>query len=180
MPKGNCNGDITAALKFDVADATLQSSNAVAPGSPGYVPTYSLDVNVAAVDDSPTIGVPTRPKANGTQPLVLSSANGNALSVGDADLDVNGPAKLLVFIRVSDGEGQLSLINASGLEGAVGAPPSTSLMFSGTVAAINTALAAGLTLSPGVASITVSVTGASWQTSPPVEPRRPIRARLET
>jgi hypothetical protein len=160
LPKANFNGDITAALKFDVADATLQSSNAVAPSSPGYVPTYSLDVNVAAVDDSPTIGVPTSPKANGTQPLVLSSANGNALFVGDADLDVNGPAKLLVFITVSDGEGQLSLINASGLEGAVGAPPSTSLMFSGTVAAINTAFAAGLALSPGVASITVSVTGA--------------------
>jgi hypothetical protein len=157
LPTANFNGALDTALGFDLADASGQWSSQAPPTSPDYLPTFKLAVDVAAVNDAPTLSVPSAQQANGKQAMVLSSANGNALSIGDVDLHEAGSDTLQVTLRVSDGKGTLALNNPAGLEGEVGAVPKDSLLFWGTVPAINAALAAGLTLSPGVAGIDVSV-----------------------
>jgi Ca2+-binding RTX toxin-like protein len=158
LPPANFHGGLDTALGFDLADASGQWSSQAPPTSPDYLPTYKLAVDVAAVNDAPTLSVPSAQQANGKQAMVLSSANGNALSVGDVDLGEAGSDTLQVTLRVSDGKGTLALNNPAGLEGEVGTVPKDLLLFWGTVPAINAALAAGLTLSPGVAGIDVSVT----------------------
>jgi len=158
LPAGNLNGAVANALLFDVFSdpdgdgAAPGQWSGAAPGSEAYVHPYSLSLNIAAVDDAPTVLVPPTQQANGMLSLVMSTANGNAMSVAAGDVS----GSLSVRLVVDKGLGWLTLSSNTGLTFTDANGNDGTLAFSGSIQAINAALGAGLALSPGVAGIEVS------------------------
>ena len=101
------------------------------------------DVTITAVNQPPTIAVPATQSVTESWPLVLSGAN--AISVGD--VDANGEIER-VTLNVS--HGTLSLGSTANLT--VSGNGSASVVFSGTIANLNSALA-GLTYTPAAGFI---------------------------
>lgn len=158
QPANDVNGAIANAVLFDVfSDPDGEGAkpgqwSGAAPGTDAYVQPYSLSLGITAVNHAPIITAPSTQQANGAQTLVLSNANGNALSVADED----APSSLSVTLSVYKGLGSISLNNSTGLKFTDANGKDGTLTFSGSIQAINTSLASGLVLSPGVAGVEMS------------------------
>ncbi len=102
--------------------------------------TLSLTVT-AGVNDGP-INILPPPIVTEQTSFVLSSGRGNALSV--VDIDAGNAANFVVTVRLP--VGTLSLVNAQGIVATGIGTTAAPLVLTGTLAAINTALARGLTV----------------------------------
>ncbi|HJS09211.1 MAG TPA: hypothetical protein VJ809_16190, partial [Pirellulales bacterium] len=113
--------------------------------------TDTINVTIAAVNDSPTITVPGAQSTGGT--VVFSSSQGNAITL--ADPDANGSTLELVL----DGtNGTITLASAAGITFIEGAGTNDSRMvLRGTLADLNLALD-GLTFQPGALAAHLSIT----------------------
>ncbi|MCG8002760.1 MAG: cadherin domain-containing protein [Candidatus Thiodiazotropha lotti] len=118
--------------------------------------TGTTTVTVNAVNDAPVNSVPVTQSTNVDTPLVLSVANGNAISITDVDAGSSS-----IEVSLESLNGVMTLSGTAGLAFAIGDGTADATMtFSGSVSDINAALD-GLTFSPnasyaGVASLTVT------------------------
>jgi hypothetical protein len=126
----------TGNLNFNGADTLVVSTNDngnTGAGGP-KIDTDNVTINVAAVNDAPVNTVPGAQTVNEDTSLVFTG--GNAISM--SDVDANG---LNETVTLSVASGTLTLNGIAGLAFTVGDGTADSTMtFSGTVAAINTAL----------------------------------------
>ena len=99
-------------------------------------------INVTPVDDPPVNTVPGAQSTGRNSTHVFSAANGNGISI--ADVDAGNAA---VQVTLSSANGSIALGTLVGLTGSGNG--TASLTYSGTIAAINTALD-GLTFTPDV------------------------------
>src|SRR5207249_7013188 len=105
--------------------------------------TDNVAITVNAVNDAPVNSVPAAQSTNEDTALVLSSGNGNLISISDVD---GGAGSEQVTLTATDGV--ITLSGTSGLAFATGDGTADATMtFSGTTAAINTALN-GLSFAP--------------------------------
>jgi len=112
---------------------------------------------LGVLNAGPTISLPANASMSEDTDLVLSTSNGNAIQVADADFG----AVLTVTLTAS--HGSLSLSNTAGLSVIDGTGNDGTLTLSGSAAALNAALGAGLTFTPtgnynGPAQIEVQTT----------------------
>jgi len=131
-------------VSFSVTDGTTASN----------IGTRSI--SVAAVNDAPVNSLPANSYTAVNTSKTFSSANGNALQIADADA-----ASSSVQVTLSISQGTLTLASTSGLTLVSGTNGSSSMTYSGTVSAINTALNNGLTFTPasnyrGLAQLTLT------------------------
>lgn len=95
-----------------------------------------VDITIAAVNDPPTVTVPGNQTVAEDTGLIFSSANGNAITVGDPDA---GSLPVQVTLAVS--QGTLTLGGLTGITLSVGDGTNDSVLtFSGTLTDINAAL----------------------------------------
>ena len=114
-----------------------------------------VDITVGAVNDAPTLDLPGPQATPQPTPLVLSAANGNAISVSDVDA---GSANLQVTLLATNG--LITLGQTTGLIFLVGSGSGDATMtFLGSQASINAALdgTAFSALASGVARIDIVV-----------------------
>lgn len=135
----------TRAVTFTATDSGMLSASA------------EQRIAVTAVNDAPSNNVPVNVQTlNHVDSLVFSAANGNLISVSDADAGTN---PLLVTLAASNGTISLSGITGLSFTSGVGINDST-MTFSGSLAELNAALD-GLTYKPtsgynGSASIQIT------------------------
>ena len=126
----------TGNLNFAGADSLVVSTNDngnTGAGGP-KIDTDSITINVAPVNDAPVNGVPGTQTVNEDTNLVFTGANAISIS----DVDANGGNET---VTLSVASGALTLSGVAGLSFTVGDGTADATMtFSGTVAAINTAL----------------------------------------
>jgi hypothetical protein len=126
----------TGNLNFNGADTLVVSTNDngnTGAGGP-KIDTDNVTINVAPVNDAPVNGVPGAQTVNEDTALVFTGANAISIS----DVDANGGNET---VTLSVASGALTLNGTAGLAFTVGGGTGDSTMtFSGTVAAINTAL----------------------------------------
>ncbi len=122
----------------------------------GQASNYSdVTITVTATNDAPVNTVPGAQSVNEDTTLVFSSGNSNLISIADVDA---GSSNVQVTLTVTNGT--LTLSGTSGLSFSTGdGTADTTMTFTGTVSAINTALA-GMGYSPtanynGAASLTI-------------------------
>lgn len=142
-PAADANGTATITL-------TLSDSG---PGAPppnaNTSPSQTFTVTVNAVNDAPVNTVPGAQTTGDTIPLVFSNANGNAISVADADAGTG-----LVRMSFATGaatNGTLSLANPGGVLATLAGNGTATVVATGTITALNTALngpGGGLTYTP--------------------------------
>ena len=147
--------DVNAALDgltFDptsgyggAASVQITTSDQGNSGSGGALyDTDTIAITVAGVNDAPVISAPGAQTVNEDTALIFSGAGGNLITISDSDA---GAGTLEITLLVS--QGTLSLGSASGLTFSTGDGVSdATLVFSGTVADLNTALD-GLRFSAG-------------------------------
>ena len=103
----------------------------------------NLSYNLGAVNDGPANAKPGAQPVDEDAPLTFKAANGNAISVSDADV---GAGNLTVTLSVA--HGALTLSGSAGLVFSTGdGTADATLTFTGTPAAINAALE-GLVYAP--------------------------------
>ena len=120
---------------------------------PAQVTTVTLPVNVIAVNIPPTTTGPTAASVVEDTPVQFSTATNNPITVGDPDITGANQASTAFSLKetVSAVEGTVTLPTVAGLFTTAGGPltvgTGSSLTFTGSVDAINTALN-GLTFTP--------------------------------
>jgi len=123
--------------------------------------TATVSINVVVPNTPPTVTVPVSASSGEDQPLLFSAANGTALTVTDPD-----GGTLTATLAVT--HGTLTLASTAGLQFAAGDGTNDStLVFSGTAAAINGALN-GLRFTPDAdynGSATLSLAAGDGQAS---------------
>ncbi len=118
----------------------------------------SFLINITSVNDSPAVNAPGAQTGYEDNPLIFSINSGNAIMVSDVDATASGVEK----VTLSSAQGALTLSTTAGLMFVTGDGASDSTMvFTGTLAAINTALD-GLIFMPapglvGAASMQINV-----------------------
>ncbi|MFT3857957.1 MAG: cadherin domain-containing protein [Aquabacterium sp.] len=139
-----------AALTALVRNITYANTNTAAPSTTSRTVRYSITnalghssanfdatVSVSGANDAPTNTVPTGQNTNEDTNLVFSSGNGNLISIADVDA---GSGSMQVSLSVL--HGAITLSGTTGLSFSVGDGTSDAAMtFTGTISAINTALA---------------------------------------
>ena len=102
-----------------------------------------MTFNVTAVNDAPVNGVAGTQTINEDASVTLSTGNGNALSVTDVDATT-------LTVTLSVAHGTLTIASTAGLtfSGGSDGTNDATMTLSGTAAAINAALGAGLTYNP--------------------------------
>jgi len=151
---GNSGGTLTFLLDDDTPPATVMLSMIADDGI--YSGNDSATINITAVNDSPVNTVPSAQTTNEDTALVFSSANGNQLSIADADVSSNN-----LEITLSVTNGALTLAGITGLSFTTGdGTADSSLIFTGSLTDINNALAT-LTFNPtanynGVAVLSIT------------------------
>ncbi len=98
--------------------------------------------NLEVPNVAPVNTVPVAQSVNEDMPLVFSAANGNAIAISDTDAGGNA-----MQVTLSVTNGVLTLGGVSGLGFSSGANGSAAMTFTGSIAAINTALS-GLRFDP--------------------------------
>ncbi|HQQ32628.1 MAG TPA: DUF4347 domain-containing protein, partial [Methylophilus sp.] len=150
-PAANANGTGYASFTFQVQD-----SGGTANGGINTDPTpNTITVDVAAVNDAPSIILPANQGTLPNQSLIFSAATNNAIVINDVDAYSN-----TVSLTVSVTNGTLTLSQLTGLTFTNGdGNADASMTFEGTLANINAALN-GLVYSPGgfKGSVSLSVT----------------------
>ena len=131
-PGLDASGSAYASFTFRVQDDGGSASGGVnlAPSA------NSMIINVSAIDDAPVNSVPAAQGTAYNTPLVFSNANGNRISLADADA---GGASIQVALGATNGT--LALAGVAGLTFTAGANASASMTISGSLTDINTALA---------------------------------------
>lgn len=140
---GNNGSSLTYRIAADTPVAsltlTVTASDGVLTGSD------TATLNIAAVNDAPVNTVPVAQTMNEDSTLVFSAANGNQIQIADVDALNNN-----VQVTLSVGQGNLTLGAVTGLIFSTGdGAADTSMVFTGTLANINAALAA-ITYVPNV------------------------------
>ena len=130
-PAADANGVGYSSLQFNVVDSGGELSAA-----------YTMDFDVSAVNDAPLNSLPATSITGRNVELVFSAANGNAIGVGDVDIDGGE-----MHITLSVSAGTLTLADTAGLSFASGTDGSAAMAFTGTLASIDAALD-GLRLTP--------------------------------
>src|SRR5207302_1995485 len=116
----------------------------------------TVNLTINAVNDAPVNNLPAPPSTNEDTPLVLSVANGNAISISDIDM-AGGQASVTLTVT----NGTLTLNGTTGLSFSSGdGIADTTMSFTGAVSDINAALN-GATYSPnlnynGAATLTIT------------------------
>ena len=130
-PAANASGTPYASFTFQVQD-----DGGTANGGTNLDATArTMTVNVAAVNDAPSLGLPVAQNTTSNVDVVFSSANGNAITIADVDAGA-GAVKLTLNIA----NGTLTLAGTTGLTFVTGANGTGAMSFTGTLANINTAL----------------------------------------
>ncbi|MFW6146026.1 MAG: putative Ig domain-containing protein, partial [Planctomycetota bacterium] len=119
----------------DTLTATVNDQGNTGSGGGGDV-SDTVAITVNAVNDDPTVAVPAAQTVDEDGSLVFSSANGNAIAVADVDSDAGD---LTVTLAVTHGTLALADVGAVTLIG--GADGTDTVTFTGTVTAVNTAIA---------------------------------------
>ena len=131
------------ALNFNGTAKFTYSAGIVGDTIPDDVGVNTVTVTVNAVNDAPLNSVPGLQQTTEDVPLIFSAANNNRLSVADIDADPAGVQVALTAVG-----GKLTLGATAGLAFTSGDGLSDpALVFSGTTAAVNAALA-GLVFAP--------------------------------
>ncbi len=132
-PATNLNGANLGGFTFQVRD-----NGGIANGGVDLDPTpNAFKFNIAPVNDVPvTSGPATTLTVLEDTPLVFSAANNNALTVSDIDAGASG----LETVTLTVTKGTLNLGSTTGLTGISGNGSST-IVFTGTVAQVNAAMA---------------------------------------
>ncbi|MBT4223246.1 MAG: tandem-95 repeat protein, partial [Opitutae bacterium] len=121
QPIVNFNG--VSALTFSTADSENTS-------------TGSVGITVSAVNDAPIVTVPAGQILTEDSSLKFNIANGNVLSVADDATEVGGS----IAVELSVGNGTLELGQVTGLTFSEGSNGSATMIFTGEVSSITTAL----------------------------------------
>src|SRR6266436_515622 len=125
------------------ANGTLNSFTVVAKDNGGLQSASPVQVqaSVTAVDDAPVNSVPltTQSVAEDTN-LVFSSANGNAITISDVDVNETVSPNNTAQVKLSVASGTLTLGTTTGVTITGGANASSTVTLQGTLSAINTAL----------------------------------------
>ncbi len=127
----------TPAVDFDgTTTLTIEVDDLGNTGGPAQIASAVTTVNVSPVNDAPSFDLPNPQRAYEDVPLVFSGANGNAMTVADADA---GALPITVYLTSYGGE--LSLAGTTGLTFSDGdGTDEGSMRFSGTLSDINNAL----------------------------------------
>jgi len=175
----NFNGDLLVQVSVnDRGNIDTAIDIAVDPNQIGafLTTTASFGVTVVAVNDAPTVSVPTViPIAENTSlspsSLTFSGVGGNtnAIQIGDVDIQFDqnpnlSTATTPLEVTLTAANGTLSLASTTGLTMAAGNTP-TLITFSASLDSINTALASGLTFIP-----TVDLNGIHDPANPNLDP----------
>jgi uncharacterized delta-60 repeat protein len=141
-PPADANGAALASFTFQVQD-----DGGTANGGVALDPTpNTITLDVSAVNDAPVHTMPGVQVTPVNTPLVLSTAQGRAIQISDVDAGAGS-----VQVSLSVAHGSLSLATTAGLSFSTGdGTADASLVFSGTLAAINAALD-GLSYTPTTA-----------------------------
>ena len=139
-------------IAYSIITGTASSGDAAYNG---LDPADVALTNTEVANQPPVNGVPAAQTVNEDATLAFSTANGNAISVADADA---GGSPLQVTLTVTNGT--LTLAGTVGLTITGGANGSATMTFTGTASAINTALN-GLVFAPtadfnGAASLAIT------------------------
>jgi hypothetical protein len=142
-------------LTGGTAGNAVVTLTAVDNGTPtAATTTVTFNVVVSQVNDPPVLTVPGGQSTDTGVALVLSTANGNAISVADPDA---AAANIIVTLSVNTG-GLLSV--PAGSPPTIGGNNSANLTLTGTVAQINAKLGNGVTFTPNAGfdgSVTLTV-----------------------
>ena len=145
---GAYNNQATGAS--ELVEAFFDDINVAVPA-----PDYTMTVDVTAADDAPVNSIPSPQSTDEDTALVFSLGGGNAIST--SDVDANG-GDMAVTLNATNGT--LTLSGIAGLAFVTGdGSDDATMVFTGTVAAINTALE-GMTFDPtpdynGAASVQI-------------------------
>jgi hypothetical protein len=141
----NFNGTDTFTITTNDRGNTGITDLSLYPNS-GNSDTDSFNITVTAVNDAPINTVPNAQTVDEDTELIFSSVNGNALSIADVDVNERLAPNNTMKVNLSVGNGTLRFINATGLTFATGDNTGTksTIIFTGTLSAINTAFANGL------------------------------------
>ncbi|GAA6620803.1 DUF4347 domain-containing protein [Scytonema sp. NUACC26] len=135
----------TASVKITTSDL----GNTGNPNNPNddevLTATNTINITIQSVNDPPVNQVPGNLTTEEDKPIVFSQANGNLISINDADA---GSKPVQVTLIVTNGTLSLSGVNGLNFSNGNGDGLNNATMtFNGTVADINTALA-GMTFKP--------------------------------
>ena len=116
----------------------------------------SVSINVTALNDPPVNTVPGTQTVSSGTPRYFNTANGNAISISDVDVNETAAPNNIAQVNLTVAQGTLTLTALDGISITGGANNSSNITLQGTLAAINNALAS---LSfEGTASTTLTVT----------------------
>ncbi len=176
---GQSSGNVSLTATLAAIRATLASANGVAyqgaanffgadtvtlaiddngnTGGGNLTDSDQVTVNVASVNDAPVNGLPAAAQStNEDTPIVFSTANGNAISIGDVDAGISP-----IQVTLGGTNGTVTLGSLNNLTFTTGDGTGDAIMtFTGTIADINAALQ-GLSFAPsqnfnGNATLTVA------------------------
>jgi uncharacterized delta-60 repeat protein len=137
------NADGSFTYSHDGGDTTTDAFTYQVSDGNGGVATGTVTVNIGSINDAPTTTGPGPQSTLEDVPLVLSIANGNALTVADSDAGTNP-----VIVTLSSTNGRVSLSTTAALTFANGnGIDDGQVTFVGTVSDINAALD-GLVFTP--------------------------------
>lgn len=128
--------------------ATFSYTAGAAGGAVADDSTATVSVTVAAVNSAPVVTVPGQqtPASENTD-VIFSAANGNAITVADADVAETAPGELLMTLSTT-ANSTLTLGSTAGINSVTG-DGTAQITFKGTPANVNAALS-GLKLSSSV------------------------------
>jgi hypothetical protein len=129
MPAQYYNGPTTLSMTSQALD---NSGNPI----PGATVTSSVPITITAVNHPPTVQVPGTQSTHVSTPLVFSSANNNAIILGDPDVDPNVQIEQLTLTAVN---GTATLATTAGLTFVSGNGTGT-VTIKGTINALNAAV----------------------------------------
>jgi VCBS repeat-containing protein len=139
VPNPNFNG--TDSFTYQVRDDGLSANGGNDTGN-----TVTVTINVGPVNDAPVNAVPGTQAMLEERTLVFSAANSNLISTSDIDAGVAASVR----VTLTSANGTATLGSLAGLTFTAGDGTSdTSMTFSGTLTAINAALA-GTSFTPSV------------------------------
>ncbi len=127
-----------AGLDFSGADSILIQLNDLGNSGAGgaLIANSSIALGIVAINDAPSLGVPTAQSVSEDTPLVFSVARGNAIAVGDVD-SAGSPVQL----SLSVGSGTISLARTTNLVLLLGTGfGDTAIIAQGTINDLNAAL----------------------------------------
>lgn len=159
VPNANFAGvRVIAFTAWDQTSGTAgETANLTASDSTGGATAFSTAIAVAkqrvvAVNDTPTIVAPNFAAPVFGTPLVFSTANSNAITVGDIDA-----ASGVMQIAITVTNGRFNLSTLTGITITAGSNGSSALTARGTLAALNAALAGSSFLPNAVGAATVQM-----------------------